>query len=154
MGAKIWARVGQSFDGKIVRSGTGGNGENRKDCVLRVPCGCDATRVACEGGILASAVCFLLADNIFHASSVGRGVGQRLSYRKSTDILGEITLSAWVHKLGWERPISVWSMNGGPVQKSIGLAKPLDDSMKLVVKVVSDRKFTKVRFDLKDVPLP
>ena len=45
-------------------------------------------------------------------------------------------------------------MNGGPVQKSIGLAKPLDDSMKLVVKVVSDRKFTKVRFDLKDVPLP
>lgn len=50
--------------------------------------------------------------------------------------------------------MSSWSLNGGPAQKSLGLAKPLDDSMKLVVKVVSDRKFTKVPFDLKDVALP
>jgi hypothetical protein len=50
--------------------------------------------------------------------------------------------------------ISSWSLNGGPVQKSLSLAKPLDDSMKLIVKVVSERKFTKVSFDLKDVPLP
>lgn len=50
--------------------------------------------------------------------------------------------------------ISSWSMNGGPAQKSLGLAKPLDDSMKLVVKVISDRKITAVPFDLKDIPLP
>src|ERR1051326_4789155 len=50
--------------------------------------------------------------------------------------------------------MSSWSFNGGPAQKSLGLAKPLDDSMKLVVKIVSDRKFTKVPFYLKDVPLP
>jgi hypothetical protein len=50
--------------------------------------------------------------------------------------------------------MSSWSLNGGPVQKSLGLAKPLDDSMKLVVKIISDRKFAKVPFDLKDVPLP
>ncbi|MGH7972331.1 MAG: hypothetical protein ACREIC_26770 [Limisphaerales bacterium] len=50
--------------------------------------------------------------------------------------------------------ISSWSLNGGPVQKSLGLAKPLDDSMKLLVKVISDRKTTKVPFDLKDIPLP
>ncbi|GEM_PF-1648590 len=50
--------------------------------------------------------------------------------------------------------ISSWSLNGGPVQKSLGLAKALDDSMKLVVKVISDRKFTHVTFDLKDIPLP
>ncbi len=49
---------------------------------------------------------------------------------------------------------SKWSLNGGPVKQSLGLAKPLDASMKLVVKVVSDRKFTKVPFDLKDIPLP
>jgi len=50
--------------------------------------------------------------------------------------------------------ISSWSMNGGPVQKSLGLTKALDDSMKLVVKVISDRKFTNVTFDLKDILLP
>lgn len=50
--------------------------------------------------------------------------------------------------------ISSWSLNGGPVEKSLGLAKALDDSMKLVVKVISDRKFTNVTFDLKDIPLP
>ncbi len=50
--------------------------------------------------------------------------------------------------------ISSWSLNGGPAQRSLGLAKPLDDSMKLVVKVVSDRKCTKVPFDLKDIELP
>lgn len=50
--------------------------------------------------------------------------------------------------------MSSWSLNGGPVQKSLGLSKPLDDSMKLVVKTISDRKFTKVPFDLNDVPLP
>jgi hypothetical protein len=50
--------------------------------------------------------------------------------------------------------MSSWSFNGGPEQRSLGLAKPLDDSMKLVVKIISDRKFAKVPFDLKDVPLP
>lgn len=50
--------------------------------------------------------------------------------------------------------ISSWSLNGGPAQKSLNLTKALDDSMKLVVKVISDRKFTKVTFDLKDIPLP
>lgn len=50
--------------------------------------------------------------------------------------------------------MSSWSVNGGPAQKSLGLSKPLDDSMKLVVKIISDRKFTKVPFDLKDIPLP
>ena len=50
--------------------------------------------------------------------------------------------------------ISSWSMNGGPAQKSLGLSKGLDDSMKLVVKIISDRKFTNVTFDLKDIPLP
>jgi hypothetical protein len=50
--------------------------------------------------------------------------------------------------------MSKWSINGGPTQQSLGLAKPLDASMKLMVKVISDRKFTKVPFDLKDIPLP
>lgn len=50
--------------------------------------------------------------------------------------------------------ISSWSVNGGPVQKSLGLSKALDDTMKLVVKVIFDRKLTKVSFDLKDIPLP
>lgn len=50
--------------------------------------------------------------------------------------------------------ISSWSLNGGPAQKSLGLSKALDDSMKLVVKVISDRKFTNVTFDLKDISLP
>jgi len=50
--------------------------------------------------------------------------------------------------------ISRWSINGGPAQQSLGLMKPLDASMKLVVKVISDRKITKVPFDLKDIALP
>lgn len=50
--------------------------------------------------------------------------------------------------------MSKWSMSGGPVHESLDLAKPLDASMKLVVKVISDRKITKVPFDLKDIPLP
>lgn len=50
--------------------------------------------------------------------------------------------------------VSKWSMNGGPVHESLGLMKPLDASMKLVVKVISDRKITEVPFDLKDIPLP
>ena len=50
--------------------------------------------------------------------------------------------------------MSSWSIGGGPVQKSFGLSKALDDSMKLVVKVISDRKFTNVTFDLKDIALP
>jgi hypothetical protein len=50
--------------------------------------------------------------------------------------------------------MSSWSLNGGPVQKSLDLTKALDDSMKLVVKVISDRKFTNVTFDLKDILLP
>ena len=50
--------------------------------------------------------------------------------------------------------MSKWSMNGGPVHESLDLAKRLDASMKLVVKVISDRKITKVPFDLKDIPLP
>jgi hypothetical protein len=50
--------------------------------------------------------------------------------------------------------MSSWSVNGGPAQKSLGLSKALDDSMKLVVKVISDRKFTNVTFDLKDILLP
>jgi hypothetical protein len=50
--------------------------------------------------------------------------------------------------------MSSWSINGGPVQKSLELDRPLDDSMKLVVKVTLDRKIIKVPFDLKDVTLP
>lgn len=50
--------------------------------------------------------------------------------------------------------MSKWSMSGGPVHQSLDLAKPLDASMKLVVKVISDRKITKVPFDLKDIALP
>lgn len=50
--------------------------------------------------------------------------------------------------------VSKWSMNGGPVHQSVGLRKPLDASMKLVVKVISDRKITNVPFDLKDIALP
>ena len=50
--------------------------------------------------------------------------------------------------------MSSWSINGRPAQKSLGLSKALDDSMKLVVKVISDRKFTNVTFDLKDIVLP
>lgn len=50
--------------------------------------------------------------------------------------------------------ISKWSVNGGPAHESLGLMKPLDASMKLVVKIISERKITKVPFDLKDIPLP
>lgn len=50
--------------------------------------------------------------------------------------------------------ISKWSMNGGAVHQSLGLMKPWNASMKLVVKVISDRKTTKVPFDLKDIRLP
>jgi hypothetical protein len=49
---------------------------------------------------------------------------------------------------------SSWSFNGGPAHKSISLAKPLDNSMKLVAKVALDRKIIKVPFDLKDIALP
>lgn len=57
------------------------------------------------GGKGAAAVCrcghrmFLIVDDIFHARSVGRGVGQWLSNRTSTDILGKVTLVTWLHKL-------------------------------------------------------
>jgi hypothetical protein len=50
--------------------------------------------------------------------------------------------------------ISKWSFNGGPAHKTLGLTKPLDDSMKLVAKVALNRKITKVAFDLKDIVLP
>ena len=49
---------------------------------------------------------------------------------------------------------SSWSLNGGPVHKSLELNKPLDDSMKLVAKFTLNRKLTTVRFDLKDIALP
>jgi hypothetical protein len=50
--------------------------------------------------------------------------------------------------------ISRWTINGGPAHQSLGLWKPLDASMKVVVKTISDRKITKVPFDLKDIQLP
>jgi len=50
--------------------------------------------------------------------------------------------------------MSSWSMNGGPVKKTLSLHQPLDDSMKLVAKVALNRKVTKVPFDLKDIKLP
>lgn len=50
--------------------------------------------------------------------------------------------------------MSSWSINGGPVQKSLELDRPLDNSMKLVVKVTLDRKIIKVPFDLRDITLP
>ncbi|HLX68971.1 MAG TPA: hypothetical protein VKV04_05015 [Verrucomicrobiae bacterium] len=50
--------------------------------------------------------------------------------------------------------VSRWSMNGGPVHQSMDLRKPLDASMKLAVKVISDRKIINVPFDLKDIALP
>jgi hypothetical protein len=49
---------------------------------------------------------------------------------------------------------SSWSLNGGPARRSISLGKPLDDSMKLVAKVVLNRKIVSVPFDLKDIALP
>jgi hypothetical protein len=50
--------------------------------------------------------------------------------------------------------ISSWSLNGGPAHKTLGLSKPLDNSMKLVAKVALNRKISKVAFDLKDIALP
>jgi len=50
--------------------------------------------------------------------------------------------------------MSSWAFNGGPVQKTLTLRQPLDDSMKLVAKVALNRKLTKVPFDLKDIKLP
>ena len=50
--------------------------------------------------------------------------------------------------------MSSWSMNGGPLHRSLSVEKPLDDTMKLVAKVSTNRKFVKVSFDLKDIQLP
>jgi hypothetical protein len=50
--------------------------------------------------------------------------------------------------------MSSWAINGGPVQKTLTLRQPLDDSMKLVAKLSLNRKVTKVPFDLKDIKLP
>ncbi len=50
--------------------------------------------------------------------------------------------------------MSKWSMMGGPTHESLDLTKPLDASMKLEVKIISDRKITTVPFDLKNIPLP
>jgi hypothetical protein len=50
--------------------------------------------------------------------------------------------------------MSSWAFNGGPVQKTLTLRQPLDDSMKLVAKIALNRKLTKVPFDLKDIKLP
>ena len=49
---------------------------------------------------------------------------------------------------------SSWQFNDGPPHQMLDLSRPLDDSMKLVAKVITDRKITKVPFDLKDIPLP
>jgi hypothetical protein len=50
--------------------------------------------------------------------------------------------------------MSSWAFNGGPVQKTLTLRQPLDDSMKLVANIALNRKITKVAFDLKDIKLP
>jgi hypothetical protein len=50
--------------------------------------------------------------------------------------------------------MSSWTIDGGPVQKTLTLRQPLDDSMKLVAKVALNRRATKVPFDLKDIKLP
>ena len=50
--------------------------------------------------------------------------------------------------------MSSWSFNGGPVQKSLELNQPLDDTMKLVAKVSLNRKLVKVPFDLQNIALP
>ena len=50
--------------------------------------------------------------------------------------------------------LSSWSVNGGPVHQSMDLGKPVDDSMKLVAKVATDRKVVKIPFDLSNIPLP
>lgn len=52
------------------------------------------------------------------------------------------------------RGMSSWSMEGGPVTKSVDLERPIDGTMKLVVKMAMDRKRVTVPFDLKDIPLP
>jgi hypothetical protein len=49
---------------------------------------------------------------------------------------------------------STWAFNGGPPHRVVGLSRPVDDSLKLVAKIITDRKITKVPFDLKDIPLP
>lgn len=50
--------------------------------------------------------------------------------------------------------MSSWTLNGGPVTKTLTLRQPLDDSMKLVATLALNRKVTKVPFDLKDIRLP
>jgi hypothetical protein len=50
--------------------------------------------------------------------------------------------------------LSSWTLNGGPVKKTLTLRQPLDDSMKLVATLALNRKITKVPFDLKDIRLP
>ncbi len=50
--------------------------------------------------------------------------------------------------------MSSWTINGGPVQKTLTLRQPLDDSMKLVAKLALNRKITPIPFDLKDIKLP
>ncbi|MGH7992185.1 MAG: hypothetical protein ACREDQ_01600 [Limisphaerales bacterium] len=50
--------------------------------------------------------------------------------------------------------MSSWSFNGGPIQKSLELNRPLDDTMKLVAKVSLNRKHVKVPFDLQNIALP
>jgi len=47
-----------------------------------------------------------------------------------------------------------WSVDDGPIHRTISLSKPLDASMKLVAKISVDRKTTKIPFDLKDIALP
>jgi len=49
---------------------------------------------------------------------------------------------------------SSWALSGGPTHKSITLAEPLDEAMKLVAKVTTGRKITTVPFDLKEIALP
>jgi len=50
--------------------------------------------------------------------------------------------------------ISKWSLNGGPARQSLDLTRPLDGAMELVARIVTDRKYIKVPFDLRDIPLP
>jgi hypothetical protein len=50
--------------------------------------------------------------------------------------------------------MSSWAFNGGPVQKTLTLRQPRDDTMKLVANIALNRKITKVPFDLKDIKLP
>jgi hypothetical protein len=50
--------------------------------------------------------------------------------------------------------MSSWSFGDGAAHKSLDLQSPLDDTMKLVVKLELDRKTVKVPFDLKNITLP